>query len=174
MIEYFIVFVLLVLTGVGLSVPEESVLLLAAYLAATGSNLVLLVFAAVLAIAIADSIQYARGRFKSRLFKQFKPGKQLIHTAGFFAVFTSRFFIASRVVMPYMAGALQMPRLKFHLASILSALISSFLIIFVGAWIYGWLALVANAALWWMLLVIVVTGVLVMYATRNQVKLAKE
>lgn len=176
MLEYLLLFVLLVLPALRVPLPEESALLLAAYFAATGTDPWLLVLAAILGIACSDTLQYARGRFKSKLFKQFKPGKQLIKNAGFFAVFTARFFISSRMVLPFMAGAMQMPRLRFHVASIVSAIVLSTIVILLGGWFYILIATYfpAVALASWMVLLIVITGFLIMHATRSQMRLAKD
>lgn len=172
MLEYAILFLLLALTGFSFPLAEEAVLLFAAYFAAS-SRPEVVILTCVLGIAFADAVQYTRGRVKSRLFKQFKPGKQLIQHAGFFAVFTSRFFIASRTVLLYMAGAMQMPKFKFHIASLCSATVSTVVFVLIGMWIYSLIPADYAVAVW-MVLLLLVNGVLVMYATRSQVKLARD
>lgn len=176
MLQYALTFLLLALTGFGLPLPEESVLLLAAYFGATGADPWYLVVAAVLGIAFADTIQYVRGRWRWRLFKDFKPGRTMVASMGFFAVFMSRFFITARTVMPFMAGAMRMPRFPFHLASLLSALVSSAVVVIGGGWFYSVLARYypGYAVAVWFGVVMVLTGVLIMYGTRNQLQLLKK
>jgi membrane protein DedA with SNARE-associated domain len=175
MLEYVIIFLLLALIGYGLPVPEEGVLLVAAYYAAIGDSGWLLVLFSVLGIALSDTIRYIRGRMKSKLFTKFKVGHKFITNTGFFAVFISRFFITSRTIMPYMAGSMQMPRVPFHFASILSAIVSCSVIIIGGSWFYSMLAQwTANAVVIWFALVIFVTGALIMSGTRSQLQLMKE
>jgi membrane protein DedA with SNARE-associated domain len=174
MLEYALVFALLAFIGFGLPVPEETVLLLAAYFGATGSKLSYLLLFAILGIAVSDTFAYVRGRYRWRIFNDFKEGKKFIANTGFFAVFMSRFFISARTVVPFMAGAMKMPRIPFHLASILSALITCSVIVVGGGWIYSSLAAVtASVNVLWFSFVAVVTGVLVMYATRSQLQFVK-
>ena len=176
MLQYALTFILLALTGTGLPLPEESVLLLAAYFGATGANPWYLAAAAILGIAVADTLQYVRGRYRWRLFRHFKPGHKMIASMGFFAVFISRFFITARTVMPFMAGSMRMPRFYFHLASLLSATISSVVLIIGGGWFYGVLArhFPQYATGVWIGVLIVLTGWLIMHGTRNQLQLLKK
>jgi membrane protein DedA with SNARE-associated domain len=176
MLPYILTFVLLAFTGFGLALPEESILLLAAYFGATGSSVWYLLLAAVLGIAFADTMQYVRGRYNWMQFRGFKRGRSFIAGMGFFAVLISRFFITARVVVPYMAGAMRMPRFPFHLASLFGAIISSAIIIIGGGWFYSVLAKYypAYAVAVWFGMVLVLTGVLIMHGTRNKLQLLQK
>ncbi len=167
-LELSIVLILLLLSSI-LPIPEESVLLLGAYFAAMGVSTLQLVLLAVLAIAAADTIAYARGAGKARMFQAFKRGRKFIAHTGFFAVFMSRFFISARVVMPYMAGAMRMPRSSFHIASVLSALLSSLVIIVGGAWIVRMLqSVTSHASTLWLAFLLVVTVLLVSVLAKHR------
>lgn len=164
-----IVFFLLALTAVRLPVAEEVTLLLAAFFASLGTDARMLVFAAVMGITVADTINYLKGRAKSQSFKAFKEGQKFIARTGFFAVFTSRFFIASRAIMPYMAGAMRMPRLRYHFASLTSAVLLSTLLIVGGGWIALLLsALTSSVTSLWMSMLVLLNGVLAIISVHNQ------
>jgi membrane protein DedA with SNARE-associated domain len=174
-LEYVLLFALLAGIAFGLPLPEESVLLLGAYFLATGSHLWTTLLVCVFGIAFSDTIQYLRGRYRWRLFKEFKVGKTFIANAGFFAIFFGRFFISARTVLPFMAGAMRMPRLRFHLASLLSAVLLTALLVIGGSWFYSVLVSVTSyAPALWFALIAVLTGVLVMYGTRSQLQLLKQ
>lgn len=176
MFEYAAIFILLALTGFGLPLPEESTLLLAAYFGATGSNPWLLVLVALLGICFADTLQYVRGRYRWMLFRGFKRGRTFIAGMGFFAVLASRFMITARVVIPFMAGAMKMPRLAFHAASIIGAAIAASVEIIGGGWLYAMLETVfpAYAVAVWFGGLLVLTGALIMQATLNKLQLLKK
>jgi membrane protein DedA with SNARE-associated domain len=176
MLEYFLIFALIGLAGFGLPLPEETVLLIGAYfLAIDAVTPGLAVLTAVLGTLFSDTISYARGQFKWRVFKKFSAGRQFISHAGFFAMFFARFVISARTVLPYMAGAMRMSRLRFYLASFLGALGLSFVYLLGGRWVY-WLferLFHESAITLWFAAVAVITGYLVMRATRAHVSLLR-
>ena len=175
MYEYPLVIALLLLPVAGIFIPEECTLLFAGYLLVQGANPLFLLISAVLGIALSDTLQYVRGRLHSLQYKKFQVGKSFIKTAGFFAVFTGRFFVSSRTILPYMAGALQMKRFLFHTASIVSALLWAAMLIFGGAWLYAVLSnILLDATVIWFVLLLVLAAVLVAKATRSQIQLVKK
>ncbi len=166
-----LILLLLIVWGLGAPVPEESVLLLAAVLAQSG-NYWGIVLTCTLGIAAADTLAYARGRARSRVFTPFSSGKRFIAGAGVFAMFTARILISVRTVVPFMAGAMRMPRWKFHSASVLGAFVSSAVIVRTGMWLYSQLP-AQYAPILWAALLTIITGLLVMYATRAQAHLLR-
>ena len=140
----FVFFLLLTLTGFGFALPEEVTLLLAGVYAALTELWWSLLVACVLGVLTADTLAYARGRRHSVQFSRFKKGAKFITQNGFLAVVLSRVFISTRVVVPYMAGALKMPKMRFHFASLLGAVVSVLVLVSIGRWLYS--ALPASAA----------------------------
>lgn len=175
LIAVTIILVLMILTGFGLPIPEESVLLLAAWFSGSGVSIGMLVLSAALGIAIADTAGYIRGRLASKRFAQFKQGKKFMQQTGFIAVLTARFFVTSRPIVPYMAGAMRLNRFRFHSASILGAIVLSAGWIILTGFVFRAIAFLTSlASVVWTILIMVVTGVLVMYATRSQMHLAQQ
>ena len=168
----FLVFASFVTIGFGVPVPEEGIFLIAAYLVATSVRFFPVLIACILGIAVADTLAYTRGRTRAALFVKFKEGRKFIANTGFFAMFSSRFVIATRMVVPFMAGAMRMPRFSFHVASLLGALVASVIALLAGSYVYRVLALATPyVVFFWLVFVLLVTGVFIMYATRAQVKL---
>jgi membrane protein DedA with SNARE-associated domain len=168
-----LLFALHVLWGVGLPIPEESVLLVAAAVAVHTELYVPIIGTCALGIAVADTLAYMRGRAQATVFTKFGRGKKFIAQSGPLALFTSRALIAVRAIVPYMAGALRMNRFQFHAASLAGAVVSSALFIAVGGLIYGALPQ-TWAGILWTALVAVVTGVLVGTATRAHAHLWRD
>ena len=175
MLEYALIFALLALAGFGLPVPEESALLLAALYISQGSSIAVMAAFCVLGIALADTGQYLRGRVASAAFAKFKHGKYFLQQTGFFAIVASRFFISTRTVLPYMAGALRMPKFRFHVASIVSAVLATAVYLLLGKYVLMLVALVwPNPAIPWAVLLVIITGTLIMFGTRSQMQLSRK
>jgi len=135
----FVFFVLLAATGWRFPLPEEVTLLLAGVYAAVTGLFGAIVIACILGVLTADTLAYARGRSHSVQFARFKKGAKFITRTGFLAVVMSRFIIATRAVVQYMAGAMRMPRTRFHVASLLGAVVSVLLFVSLGRVVYLWL-----------------------------------
>lgn len=176
MYELAIIFVLMLCTGFRVPLPEESVLLVAAYFAAVGAvPWWHFLIVAACGVAAADTLAYARGRGRSQQFSMFAEGREFIKQNGFFAVFSSRFFISSRTIVPFMAGSMKMNRFVFTAASFLSAAAAAF--IYVGAGMVGyWLIAYffpVHALSAWLIIIALVTGMLATFAARSHVLLSK-
>ena len=131
---YAVLFGILLLSGLGLPVPEEATLFLAGYLA----YLEFVDFWAVLYVMIAgiiaaDMIGYAIGRFAgdwlyTLLFHRwrytralFEKGKQYTERHGDKVVILSRVFVGVRVAMPILMGHFRMNVVKFMLYDTIAA-----------------------------------------------------
>ena len=134
--SYAGIFGLLFLSSVGLPAPEEVILILAGYLVSTGLvNIWGAMIAAFLGVFLGDNLAYHIGfkkgeGFLRELVRRFKISSRQFSRAKSFldchcakAIFPSRFLLGVRFLMPYMAGALRLPRAKFMTGAGLAALI---------------------------------------------------
>lgn len=144
LVGLFTLFLLLAATGLRFPVPEEVLLLLAGVYAAMTGLWGSLLATCVLGVLCADTLAYARGRRQSVQFARFRKGVRFITQTGFLAVVMSRLFVSTRAVVPYMAGAMKMPRARFHLASLVGGAVSVLVLVSVGR--FGYATLPSTAA----------------------------
>ncbi len=130
---YWTLFLILILSGVGLPVPEEITLLLGGYLAYLGFidfwPAVYILFGGILA---ADALGYFMGRtYGERVFRKFErlPYASLVLNKGRYyfdkygegVVFFSRVLLGVRVAVPILAGHFRMNFTKFLFFDILAS-----------------------------------------------------
>jgi membrane protein DedA with SNARE-associated domain len=133
--SYFGIFVVLVLTGCGLPLPEEVPIVLAGVLAADGSMNVYLALVACLTGAIAgDSVMYyigyhfGRSRLREHPFlarhltaEREKQIEEKILQHGLKVFFLARFMLGVRAPMYITCGIMRVPFRRFLLADAISA-----------------------------------------------------
>lgn len=134
---YFIVFLILMLCGVGLPIPEDIILLAAGLLAFYGVTQVWLMIAvSLLGVVIGDSLifylgsHYGRRLTKQWLFHRLLPDDRLewvrrqFEKRGDRLLFAARFMPGFRAPMFFSAGTLHVPYRKFLIYDGGAALIS--------------------------------------------------
>lgn len=134
--SYVGIFGLLFLSSVGLPAPEEMILILTGYLVSTGFvNIWGAILVALCGVFLGDNLAYHIGfkkgeGFLRELVRRFKISSRQFSRAKSFldchcakAIFFSRFLLGMRFLMPYMAGAFKLPRVKFTIGAGLAALI---------------------------------------------------
>ena len=134
--SYFGIFGLLFLSSIGLPAPEEVILIIAGYLASIGLiNIWGAIIAAFFGVFWGDNLAYHIGFKKGEGFlrklvdrfkissRQFTRAKSFLDHHCLKAIFLSRFLLGIRFLMPYMAGAFRLPRVKFTTGAGLAALI---------------------------------------------------
>lgn len=131
---YVVLFSVLILSGVGLPIPEEATLLLGGYLAYLGfTDFYLTLYVLVLGIVVADMFGYCLGRYGggwiSRKIARFKTttiflekGKKYFERHGEKVVFFSRPLLGIRVAVPILAGHFKMHFGKFVLYDLAGAI----------------------------------------------------
>jgi membrane protein DedA with SNARE-associated domain len=131
---YFAIFGFVVLGNMGFPFPEETILLLAGYLAWEGGlRLSLVLPVGILSAIIGDNIGYWLGhRYGQRLLDRFglwivgKPerleaAREILHRHGARGVFAARFIPGVRFLAGPLAGAMGLPPGRFLLANVLGA-----------------------------------------------------
>lgn len=117
-LSYFAIFVLFILGGIGVPLPEEIILLVAGYVAFLGTihiaGALIVSFAGVL---VSDLIGYWIGRRGGKLLTRFLSKEKFKKMESYFkkhggkTIFLSRFMIGVRVFFPVVAG---MTRMRFR------------------------------------------------------------
>jgi membrane protein DedA with SNARE-associated domain len=105
--------------------------------------------AAALGAALGDWVSYEVGRYFDEPAKRVWPlnkrpdlvarAEKFIQRFGAWGIFLGRFFGPVRALVPLVAGIFDMPRLRFQLANVASALIWAVGILAPGAGLFGWL-----------------------------------
>ena len=105
--------------------------------------------AAVLGASLGDWLSYEVSRYFGEPIQHMWPlnrapdtiakAERFIQRHGVWGVFLGRFFGPLRAVVPLVAGIFDMPRLRFQVANIGSALLWATLLLAPGAGIVGWL-----------------------------------
>lgn len=140
---YALLFAILILSGIGVPIPEEISLLLGGYLAYLGLvNFWPAVYALSAGIIVADILGYCMGRFFGRwvwekVFGRFRSsrrflarGEQYFETYGDLVVVISRPLIGVRTVVPILAGNFKMNFLKFLLFDAIVAIPWTLLLVY--------------------------------------------
>lgn len=119
--------------GIGLDQPQFWVICLSAAIGA----------------ALGDWVSYEFGRYFDEPAKRIWPlsrrpdlverAERFIQRYGAWGIFLGRFFGPVRALVPLVAGIFDMPRLRFQLANVASALVWAVGILTPGAGLFGWL-----------------------------------
>ena len=130
---YLILFVILIISGLGLPVPEEATLILGGYLAYLGFlDYCAILYVLIAGIIAADLVGYVLGRFAGdfvfvRLFHRsaylrhlLERGRHYADTHGEKVVILSRIFVGVRVAVPILMGHFRMNAAKFILYDLLA------------------------------------------------------
>jgi membrane protein DedA with SNARE-associated domain len=105
--------------------------------------------AAAIGAALGDWVSYEFGRYFDEGAKRMWPlskrpdlvarAEAFIQRFGAWGIFLGRFFGPVRALVPLIAGIFDMPRLRFQLANVASALLWAFGILAPGAGLFEWL-----------------------------------
>lgn len=139
---YAVLFLVLILSGVGLPVPEEATLLFGGYLAYLEFiDFWPVVYVSILGIIFADAFGYFLGRFWGEGIRRFflgrwkGPNKALEKAKKYFdrhgekVVIFSRPLLGVRVAVPILAGHFRMNFIKFLIYDTLAAIPWSFFLV---------------------------------------------
>ena len=178
--SYFGIFIVLVLTGCGLPLPEEVPIVVAGVLAADGSLNVYLALAACLLGAVAgDCVMYYIGHHFGRswlrehpfLARHFTPERERqieekIRKHGLKVFFLARFMLGVRAPMYITCGIMRVPFRRFLLADAISAsvVVSLFfwLSYYIGEGVLKWIKQ-GERAITIIVAIVVIVVVIVMY-----------
>jgi membrane protein DedA with SNARE-associated domain len=162
---YLGVFIFVFVGNLGVPVPEETVLIVAGFLAGRGDLELRTLYAVGIASAVVgDCCGFAFGRFGGqRLFERLAQRfhfvreryihlQEFFHTHGSKAIFMARFVAGARFLAGPMAGAAKMPFIRFLGWNLLGALCWCSLVITVG-YVVGdeieWVASIAHRTGHW-------------------------
>lgn len=139
---YAVLFLILILSGVGLPIPEEATLLFGGYLAYLEFvDFWSVVYVSILGIVFADMLGYFLGRFWGDGFRRIffgrlkkmdtilEKAKKYFDRHGEKVVIFSRPLLGVRVAVPILAGHFRMNFIKFLIYDILAAIPWSFFLI---------------------------------------------
>ncbi len=142
-------FMLLLLCGVGLPVPEDIILIAAGFLGAQNNTPLLTSMAVMyLGILLGDFIIYLLGRHAGRFMLSSKFGRVLVspekilraealfHKHGTLLVFVGRFLPGLRAPTYFTTGLLKYSRTRFLVIDGIAAILSAPLFVWLGHW--GW------------------------------------
>lgn len=131
---YFTLGLILILSGIGLPVPEEVTLILGGYLAYLGFvDYWKVMYVLIAGIIVADIFGYWLGRFagtwaskrlsRSKVMKHFlEKAHRYFEKYGEMVIIFSRALIGVRVVIPLLAGHFRMNFLKFVIFDVIGAI----------------------------------------------------
>lgn len=139
---YAVLFLVLILSGIGLPIPEEATLLFGGYLAYLEFvDFWVIIYVSILGIIAADVMGYFLGRFfGEKIIKFFlgrwkRPNKVLEKAQKYFdrhgekVVIFSRPLLGIRIAVPILAGHFKMNFIKFLVYDLLAAIPWAFLLI---------------------------------------------
>jgi membrane protein DedA with SNARE-associated domain len=146
-VSYGSLFAVILLTGLGLPIPEDAVVLAGGYLVHTGATRLGPTMAVALASAVAgDVLLYLAGRrFGERVVghrrfarlvspARVERARRFFHRWGGAAVLVGRFVMGLRAAVFLTAGTLRMSFPRFFFINLAGALASVPLLVWLGAW----------------------------------------
>lgn len=151
--SYLGIFILIVLSGYVIPVPEEVMLLLAGYIAALGfNNFYFTLIFAIMGVLVGDNILFwlskksgskliDRLKRKIRKHKLMKYRNLMKNNIGK-TIFVLRFIIGLRFFGPFLAGSLKVKWTTFQLYNFLAVAIYVPIIVFLGYYFHTRLALI--------------------------------
>lgn len=175
---YIALFGILILSGLGLPVPEEITLLVGGYLTYLGFiEFWPTVYILVAGIIIADVFGYFLGRYAgewiSRKFLRFRAAALLHEKAEWYfkqhgekLVLFSRPLIGVRVAVPMLAGHFHMSFLKFMLFDLMAAIPWTFILVSLSYYLGSGLDLITEVREIKHFIFIVIWAAIVIYAVR--------
>lgn len=141
-LSYIGIFLAVAFSGYAIPIPEEVILILGGFLAASGiSNIFLVMLASFLGALCGDTLIYYLSGHGSRFTHQYHARVEKTHAGWYIrhmkkkpmqTIFFSRFIIGMRFLNPLVSGLLRIPWKKFVLATALSAIIYIPIIILLG------------------------------------------
>jgi membrane protein DedA with SNARE-associated domain len=142
---YLGIALILVLGGLGLPIPEEAPVILAAVLSKSGKmNAPLALLTCLIGVLLGDFVVYGLGYFYGEKVLSFRLTRRLLtrareaqikgyfHRHGFKILVLGRFAVGFRTAAYLTAGILQLPPLKLFLTDLLAASLSTFLMFGLG------------------------------------------
>lgn len=164
---YFGIALLLILGGLGLPMPEEAPIILAAVLSRNGKMQWMIAFAACLiGVLVGDFIVYFLGYFYGEKVLQFPLTRKFLtkaretqikgyfHRHGFKILILGRFAFGFRTAAYLTAGILQLPVLKLFLTDLLAASLSTSLMFGLGYIFAHQIEVALSAAQRWVTVII--------------------
>lgn len=169
---YLGIILVLVLGGLGLPVPEEAPILLAAVLSRKKQMLVPLALASCfVGVLVGDFIVYGLGYFQGERVLSFRITRRFLsrereaqmrgyfHRHGIRILITGRFVPGFRTAAYLTAGILRLPPLRLFLADLCAATLSTLLMFGLGYYFAQWVETQWKRAQGWAVLVLAVGGV---------------
>lgn len=141
-LSYLGIFVVTMLSGVVIPLPEEIILLIAGYLASAGFlKLIYVLLVTTLALLISDNVLYHLSRSNSHYITRlrayvlrikFLHHESWIHDHWGKTIFFTRFLPGLRFVGPILSGTLKVDRAKFQFYNFLALIVYTPLVVILG------------------------------------------